>query len=168
MTSLVVLAVGNDARGDDALGPLLMTRLEALDPPGVARVLDFQLQVEHALDLDGVALALFVDAHCRQEVPVALAPIQAEPTTGASHALSPAQVLGVGRRIGRAMPEAWLMSLAGADFSLGQGLSPVGQASLEAGWRCLQALLANPTGEAWRALAQGLGELAGVVDTLGS
>ena len=58
MIDLVVLAVGNEARGDDALGPRLLARLDELALPGVRTVLDFQFQVEHALDLDGAGAAL--------------------------------------------------------------------------------------------------------------
>ena len=50
---MVVFAAGNDVRGDDALGPLLLARIEGLAMATVRCVFDFQLQVEHALDLDG-------------------------------------------------------------------------------------------------------------------
>ncbi len=60
--SVVVFAVGNPSRGDDALGPLLMAWLEQQARPGVQLVGDFQLQIEHALDLEGHPLALFIDA----------------------------------------------------------------------------------------------------------
>lgn len=58
------LAVGNPSRGDDALGPRLiehMTRIEAA-ADDVEFLVDFQLQVEHALDLQGRMGVLFVDA----------------------------------------------------------------------------------------------------------
>lgn len=167
MSLVAVLAVGNDARGDDALGPMLLARLENLALPAVRLVLDFQFQVEHALDLDGAERVLFLDAHCNQTAPVVLAPVLPAPCLGgASHALTPGQVLGVRERIGRPVPEAWVLSLAGADFSLGAGLSGCGWRSLEAGWDCLQALLEHPTSQAWRARAQGLQELAGMTPTL--
>ena len=60
--SVVVFAVGNPSRGDDALGPLLMDWLAEQARPGVHLVSDFQLQIEHALDLEGHQLALFIDA----------------------------------------------------------------------------------------------------------
>ena len=60
--SVVVFAVGNPSRGDDALGPLLMDWLAEQARPGVQLVSDFQLQIEHALDLEGHSLALFIDA----------------------------------------------------------------------------------------------------------
>jgi hydrogenase maturation protease len=142
MPELVVLAAGNPARGDDALGPLLLARLEQLARPGVGVVLDFQFQVEHALDLDGAAAALFIDAHCRQAEAARLVPLEPAARAGAaSHALTPGEVLAVRRQIGRAVPPAWLLSLRGTRFALGEGLSRDGEASLAAGWACLEAFL---------------------------
>lgn len=139
---LVVLAVGNEARGDDALGPRLLARLEELRLPGVRTVLDFQFQVEHALDLDDAGAALFIDAHCRQAELAVLAPLEPAASSGVgSHALTPAQVLAVQRQIGRALPPAWLLSLRGTAFGLGEGLSRDGEASLAAGWACLTEFL---------------------------
>ena len=53
---LVIFAVGNPSRGDDALGPELLARLAdwlAKQNPAVdvELVEDFQLQIEHALDV---------------------------------------------------------------------------------------------------------------------
>lgn len=142
MSDLVVLAVGNEARGDDALGPRLLARLEELALPGVRTVLDFQFQVEHALDLDDAGAALFIDAHCKQPVPSRLSVLEpADHVGAASHALAPGEVLAVRRRIGQALPPAWLLSLQGTSFELGAGLSPTGEASLEAGWAALRDFL---------------------------
>ena len=59
---LLVLAVGNPSRGDDALGPMLAERLESAALPGVEVITEFQLQVENALDLEGRERVIFVDA----------------------------------------------------------------------------------------------------------
>ena len=53
---VVVLASGNRSRGDDAVGPLLLERLAAwLAAEGRSGEFelfdDYQLQIEHALDL---------------------------------------------------------------------------------------------------------------------
>ena len=65
-TRLVIFGYGNPSRGDDALGSLLLARAETevdrLPGLDVALVEDFQLQVEHALDLEDRDLALFIDA----------------------------------------------------------------------------------------------------------
>lgn len=142
MSDLVVLAVGNEARGDDALGPMLLARLAELELPGVRTVLDFQFQVEHALDLDGAGEAVFIDAHCDQEAPAVLAALLPDPELGAaSHALAPGEVLAVCRRIGKPAPPAWLLSLRGVSFGLGEALSADGVRSLEAGWLRLRQFL---------------------------
>lgn len=142
MIDLVVLAVGNEARGDDALGPRLLARLDELALPGVRTVLDFQFQVEHALDLDGAGAALFIDAHCDQSAPCELSALEPASRVGAaSHALAPGEVLAVRRSIGQALPPAWLLSLRGVRFELGEGLSATGESSLEAGWRALRGFL---------------------------
>jgi hydrogenase maturation protease len=81
---LVVFGWGNDARGDDGLGPLLLERVARAGWPEVEAIEDLQLQIEHALDLDGADLALFLDAGKDTPAPFVFAEI--EPGRGAHHA----------------------------------------------------------------------------------
>jgi len=96
----LVFAWGNPGRGDDALGPLFAESVEALALPGVECLCDFQLQVEHALDLRGRDRVLFVDAALDGAVDVArpfqVGPIQARRDPSfTSHAMSPQALLQV-------------------------------------------------------------------------
>ena len=64
---VLVFACGNPSRGDDALGPAFIARVEALLADEIRRgelelLTDFQLQAEHALDLVGREQVVFVDA----------------------------------------------------------------------------------------------------------
>ncbi len=59
---VLVLAWGNPSRGDDAIGPAFAQAVEAWCLPGVEVLTDFQLQIEHSLDLSGRRCVLFVDA----------------------------------------------------------------------------------------------------------
>ena len=59
---LVVFGWGNVSRGDDGLGPLLLARIAEAGWAESTLIEDFQLQLEHALDLQGADLALFLDA----------------------------------------------------------------------------------------------------------
>lgn len=150
---VVVFAAGNEARGDDALGPMLAARLDSLRLRGVTVHCDFQFQVEHALDLPQDGMALFVDAHCNQAQAVCFEALcAAEPFAG-SHALTPAQVLGVAQRIGHASSPAWLLSLGARSFGLGEPLSARGQLALGSGWGLMRSLLASPGHRAWAAKA---------------
>ncbi len=153
----VVLACGNPSRGDDALGPLLLARLDAwLRAGGVAArfelIEDFQFQVEHALDLQGRAAALFIDAGSGTPAPFALQRLLPDETPGHStHAIPPAMVLAVYRRVvGGEPPPAHVLCVRGECFELGGALSPAAAEHLEAAWRQLQvfchALLQNAAG----------------------
>jgi len=84
---VVIFAVGNPSRGDDAIGPECCARLEQwLANEGLAErfelIEDFQLQIEHALDLQGRQLALFIDAGARTPGPFTFRRIA--PATGAA------------------------------------------------------------------------------------
>lgn len=153
--SLVVFAAGNPSRGDDALGPLLMTELEALALPDVHLVNDFQLQIEHALDLDGRDLALFIDAGTGTPAPFVfreIHPVAGQPPN--SHALPPETVLQVYVDIrGHAAPPAFVLCVRGEEFGLGRDLSAAARKHLSAARAHLLRCLACAEATSWRRLA---------------
>lgn len=135
---LLVLAWGNPSRGDDALGPLLAERLqaqaEAAAWAGRVEVLtDFQLQVEHALDLVGRERILFVDAALDLAEPFAVRPLQAARGGGiGSHALAPEAVLQVYQDLhGQPPPPATLLAIRASAFELGSAPGSEALADLE-------------------------------------
>lgn len=159
VAALLVLAVGNPSRGDDALGPALLDALQAqgADAAGDVELLtDFQLQVEHALDLQGRRAVLFVDAARPGAVAAeaaeagialsALAPALALPAL--SHALSASAVLHVARSLGGPLPPAWQLAIEGAAFGLGEPISIAAQARLAPALALALAWIAARRGEA--------------------
>ena len=147
---------GNDARGDDGLGPALLARFAAADWPETTTVEDYQLQIEHALDLEGVDCALFVDAGKNTPAPFSfsrLAPRR--DTTHTTHALAPEAVLAVYAQVkGEPPPPAFALCLHGESFALGEGLSPEGASGLEEAWTFAQALMRERSLEAWEAMTR--------------
>ena len=133
---VLVLAVGNPSRGDDALGPELAARLEAAALPGVEVITEFQLQVENALDLEGRERVIFVDAGTGTPAPFELRRASpAEDFLHTSHAISPEAVLATYKRVtGNEPPEAWVLCVRGESFELGEGLSHEAAGNLEAAW----------------------------------
>ena len=129
----LVFACGNPSRGDDALGPSLLQALEqgcaSGELDGVELLTDFQLQIEHALDLVGRERVLFVDAAASGLAPFAFDPVSpSRDLSYSSHAMSPAAVLATYEQVvGEAPPPVWLLAIRGYEFGLGKGLS--GQAS---------------------------------------
>ena len=140
---VLVLAVGNPSRGDDALGPELAARLEASALPGVEVITEFQLQVENALDLEGRERVIFVDAGTGTPAPFELRRATANPDfLHTSHALPPEAVLATYRRVtGNEPPEAWLLCVRGESFELGEGLSQEAAGNVEAAWDELRRLV---------------------------
>ena len=133
---LLVLAVGNPSRGDDALGPALLERLReaGVEAAGEVELLtDFQLQVEHALDLEQRCAVLFVDAaRPGAAIGVTVEPIHADARIPpASHALRPQAVLHVAAQLAGCAPPAWQLAIEGEGFSLGEGLSPTAERHLD-------------------------------------
>jgi hydrogenase maturation protease len=150
---LLVFGWGNPSRGDDALGPLFVQRLaDRLDPARRAQVEwleDFQLQVEHALDLVGRERVLLVDASLTAAAPFEAAVVRPAPGRGVStHALAPAALLQVYADLhGRAAPPTTLLAIRGEAFELGAPLGAAAEAHLVA---------ALDWGEAWvDAITQG-------------
>ncbi len=138
---LLVFGWGNASRGDDALGPLFVQRLdEQLDAAQRSRVElleDYQLQVEHALDLVGRERILFVDASVDGARSFTAAPVAAaESAQAASHALSPAELLRVYLQLnGETAPPCMLLAICGERFGLGEVLSEAAASNLEAALR---------------------------------
>jgi hydrogenase maturation protease len=142
LAPLLIIAIGNPSRGDDALGPALLELLDAdgIQADGAVELLtDFQLQVEHALDLAGRRAVLFVDAAWPGPAGsagagadgVTLTPITADAAAPLStHALRPQAVLQVCASLKQPVPPAWQLAIVGVSFELGAPMSNVAGARL--------------------------------------
>lgn len=156
VTPVLVFATGNESRGDDALGPLLVRSLQLeLDFTQVEVLEDFQLQVEHTLDLMGRSLILFVDAGQRTVAPFTFyeakpSPLQAHTT----HAVAPESLLGGYQQVHGYQPApAFILCVSGESFELGEPLSKAAHDHLKQALAWVRSLIANPTLEYWRECA---------------
>lgn len=141
---VVIFAVGNPSRGDDAIGPELCGRLEKwLKNEGLADqfelIEDFQLQIEHVLDLQGRELALFIDAGANTTAPYTFQRIA--PASGIAHStheLPPEAVLQVYLQTeGAEPPPAFVLCVRGEAFELGESLTAVAQMYVDAAFGLL-------------------------------
>jgi hydrogenase maturation protease len=140
--NLVIFGWGNVSRGDDGIGPLLLARIADAGWENATLIEDYQLQIEHALDLQDAELALFIDAGKDTPAPFSFGEIfPRDGMTHTTHALSPDSVLAVFRKVtGKPPPPAFLLCVRGESFELGQGLSAEGAARLESAWGFLKNL----------------------------
>lgn len=155
---VVVLACGNPSRGDDAIGPLLLQRLDDWLATSGRReafelIEDFQFQIEHALDLQDRDLALFIDASVEATAPYRFAELLPDPTPGhTSHAISPAAVLAVFPQVAVGNPPvAFVLGVRGERFELGEGLGAEAAVNADAAFVLLQRLCERPDASLWRA-----------------
>jgi len=123
---ILVFGWGNPSRGDDALGPLFVERIAAMHIPGVECLTDFQLQVEHALDLTDRQLILFVDASLDCEVPYRHSRLSpGHDHNFSTHAMTPEALMQVYFDLhDDDPPPCELLAIRGESFELGKPLSP--------------------------------------------
>ena len=135
---ILIFGYGNPSRGDDALGPLLIERLEARQRAGelaqVELLTDFQLQIEHALDLLGRECVVFVDAAASGPEPFSVAPVFPEQDASyTTHAMSPSAVLRVlFQTTCGDPPPTWLLAIRGYGYELGKTMSQEAERNLVA------------------------------------
>ena len=136
--ALLVLGWGNLSRGDDALGPLFVAGLHDQLPADlrdqVEFLEDYQLQIEHALDLAGRQQVLLVDASLNCAPPFEARSVQPKRDTSyTSHALSAQALLQVFVDFqGLPPPPATLLAIRGQAFELGEPMSAAAQSHLAA------------------------------------
>jgi len=130
---LLIFAIGNESRGDDALAPLLVRQLqtEAIAAQ-VELIEDFQLQVEHVIDLHGRKAVLFVDADMSCDAPFHFSEITAiQDNSYTSHAMTPFALLHTYRQVYETeAPSSFLLRIRGYGFELGDSLSNEASANL--------------------------------------
>ena len=147
VSPLLVFAWGNASRGDDALGPLFIERLRGSLPPdaGIELLDDYQLQVEHALDLVGRRRVLFVDASVDAAAPFEVKRLQPlRDSSFTTHAMSPQALLQVYRQLqGSEPPPCTLLAIRGEHFALGRPPSGLALRHLDAALAWAQAWLAG-------------------------
>jgi hydrogenase maturation protease len=136
---VLVLTYGNPSRGDDALGTAMFNLLEENPPANVDLLTDFQLQIEHATDLEHRDYILFIDAGISCGEPFELNRLSAQKDDSfTTHAMSPASVLSVYKQIyHRDPPPAYLLTIRAYEFGLGKEMSDAARDNLQKSYEFL-------------------------------
>ena len=149
----LIFTWGNPSRGDDALGPQIYELLQKEALNDIDLLTDFQLQIEHAIDLENRQRILFIDASVSATAPFEfyrLKAVQDESYT--THAMNPESVLSVYEKINKqSAPPAFLLSVRGYQFDLGLPLSDKANTNLSQAISFIKQLITNNT-EDWNKL----------------
>ena len=147
----LIFTWGNPSRGDDAIGPRIYEMLQAADLSGVDLLTDFQLQIEHAIDLENRDRILFIDASTSAEAPFELVQLKPEKDHSyTTHAMTPASLLSVYSQVNKqSAPPSFMLSIRGYSFGLGLPLSDEAENNLEKAYEFIINLLGLPDSRAW-------------------
>ena len=153
---VLIFTWGNPSRGDDALGTEIYEQLQKDDLDNVDLLTDFQLQIEHVVDLEKRERVLFIDASVSATAPFEfhrLKPVQDDSYT--THAMSPESLLATYEKVHReAPPPAFMLSIRGYDFGLGLPMSEMASSNLCEAIGFIRQLVLNTSSNNWEMLAE--------------
>lgn len=155
--SILIFAFGNPSRGDDALGPSL---IDALQEQGIKQacgnypvkyLTDFQIQVEHVLDMQHCQRVLLVDAHQQLDQPFNFYSVQEQlQTSYTTHGMNAETLLFTYRQIlAENTPPTSMLAIQGNDFTLGNPLSEIAQQNLQEAALFCRTILQSDDFEHW-------------------
>ncbi len=131
--TLLLIGYGNAGRGDDGLGPAFAGRISAARLQGCRVDIDYQLAVEHALQVAEADTVLFVDAMMEGDAPYCLTRVEADRSSDlGSHSLQPEAVMSLAETLYRKTPPAFVLGIAGRSFGeVAEGLSAAALENLD-------------------------------------
>lgn len=135
---VLLFAYGNESRGDDALAPLL---LESIREQGVTQVAghpvkfltDFQMHIEHVMDLQDCERVLLIDAHKSLDRAFNFYPVSpCAESLYTTHGMSPGNLLHTYQQVfQKKSPVTFMLAIQGVSFELGETLSEQAQLNLQ-------------------------------------
>ncbi|MCS6851370.1 MAG: hydrogenase maturation protease [Gemmataceae bacterium] len=131
MKRILVIGYGNPLRSDDGAGPVVAQAVASL--PGVETVIVHQLLPELVDRLANATCVIFVDAAQAPPgagVELALVRPVTDEALAVGHTFTPGQLLGLTQLVHGRTPEAWLVTVPGCCFAVGEGLSPTAAAGV--------------------------------------
>ncbi|MCE1201562.1 MAG: hydrogenase maturation protease [Bacteroidia bacterium] len=137
MAKILVYGYGNPGRQDDGLGAALVQQLEnwLLMHPEIEVDTDcnYQLNIEDAAAIADRDLVIFVDASTDETIPAfRMTPVNPSDARVefTMHAVSPAFVLDLCRKIQGSCPKTWLLQIRGYTWDFEERLSAEAQNNL--------------------------------------
>ena len=124
---LLIIAYGNELRGDDGAGPALGHYLERYPVAGATVVVRHQLVPELAENLSRADYAVFADARTPDNDPKPhLRRLRSRQgtLTGIGHVSDPGDLLAMTGAVYGRVPECWVLSLPTVSMEIGESLTP--------------------------------------------
>jgi hydrogenase maturation protease len=125
--SCLVIGYGNTLRSDDGVGQIVAQKIANCHLPEVRSLYLHQLTPELAVDIAEVELVIFVDATLAAIAPdVRVSRLQPLSSIEIrSHTSDPRMLLNLAQTLYNHCPQAWLVTIPGENFELGDKISPL-------------------------------------------
>jgi hydrogenase maturation protease len=125
----LILGIGNPLRGDDGLGRVVAEQLAQASDLECSIQVVHQLTPELAQDMAAARLVVMIDATRAGEpgdvrIRSLSSPAQ-QPGAVGTHHTTPEELVGLTRAVYGHCPPVVVMTVTGADFSMGEQISPV-------------------------------------------
>ena len=139
---ILLLGYGNQYRGDDGIGPVLLQRVAA----EVEKIPLQELTLDLAETLARYELVVFIDAAVSGD-PVTWRELKADHRPSPlSHHLPPETLLFYAETLYQRAPRAFLLSVRGYSFDFGERLSPEAEGNVQAALAILEGWLQEQRG----------------------
>ena len=148
MKKVLIYGYGNPGRQDDALGILLVERMELWAQENGLESLDFdsnyQLNIEDAMAISEYDMVVFADASVEDIDGFIITPVTAcQKTEFTMHAMSPEFVLHLCQSLYNKFPATYLIHLKGYEFEFYGELTQKAEKSLSDVCQLLKRILEN-------------------------
>ena len=147
--SILVIGYGNPLRCDDGVGPQIAKGIAAWGMPNVEAIAVHQLTPELAETLATADIAIFVDAYpASTEQAVQICPLElAKSGTTTAHWCEPQSLLAITQALYGHHPQSWWVMVPGANFDLGNALSPFAEQGIETALEEIEQLIQSARAE---------------------
>jgi hydrogenase maturation protease len=140
----LVIGYGNTLRSDDGVGQLVAEQVANWNLRNLRVISTHQLTPDLAADIAETELVIFVDAYLASATPkietYCLKPL-ANFTKIESHISNPRVLLTLAQTLYNHCPQAWLITVPGENFDLGDCLSPLTQRGMTEAIKQIESLL---------------------------
>ncbi len=123
MKTVMVIGYGNELRSDDGVGKKIANTIDSWNLSNVKSFAVHQITPELAAELADVNLAIFVDATIHENMVVESLSVTDNHYHSIGHFGDPRSLLALTKILYHQSPVAWLVTVPGENFELGDRLS---------------------------------------------
>lgn len=127
MKTVMVIGYGNELRSDDGVGKKIANTIDSWNLSNVKSRAVHQLTPELADELANVNLSIFVDATINENMVVAPLLLTNDHHHSIGHFADPRSLLALTEFLYGKSPIAWLVTVPGENFELGDRISPTAE-----------------------------------------